>query len=93
VKIRTQLSLYVPQAISAPLEDQAPHITLADPGNPKALSNNAVSTAMLSGNLAITFPSAYRIQQEGFEPWQVLEQYTLSLPIAATPLPQETPAK
>lgn len=77
---------------AAVIKNQTPHITLAHPRNPKAPSNDfASAAAKLPGNLAITFTGVYRIQQEGFQPWQVLEQYTLSPPIEASKVPSQRP--
>ena len=56
---------------------QVPHITLAHPRNPRSPGNSLFTAGFLEGNLIITFACVRRIQQEGSEPWQVLEQYAL----------------
>jgi 2'-5' RNA ligase len=57
---------------------QTPHITLAHPRNPKSPNNNLSNAGRLPNELAFTFTSICRIQQEGSAPWWVLERYPLA---------------
>ena len=57
---------------------QSPHLTLAHPRNPKSAHNDLRTAEALSGGLTITFPVVSLIEQEGSEPWKILEEYPLA---------------
>jgi len=54
-----------------------PHITLAHPRNPKAPGNSLAVASRLPASTSITFDTICLIEQEGTEPWQVLESFHL----------------
>ena len=62
------------------IRDQKPHITLAHPRNPKAGGNSSGNTSALPEVIEVTFPSVCLIEQEGDEPWRLLETYELRGP-------------
>ena len=62
------------------MRSQQPHITLAHPRNPKAPGNNPTAAAALGSGLKARLASVCRVQQDGGEPWQVLQR--LPLPAA-----------
>lgn len=57
--------------------EQRPHLTLAHPRNPKARGNSLGNTSALPEVVEITFPNVHLIEQEGGEPWRLLETYEL----------------
>jgi 2'-5' RNA ligase len=59
------------------VREQKPHITLAHPRNPRSRGNSLSNTATLPEVIEVTFASVYLIEQEGGEPWRVLEEYEL----------------
>lgn len=60
------------------IRNQKPHMTLAHPRNPKSTGNSLGNASRLSEVIKITFPTISLIEQEGSEPWRVLERYELS---------------
>lgn len=62
---------------STHVRDQKPHITLAHPRNPMAEGNSLSNASVLPEVIDVTFPSIRLIEQEGDEPWRVLESYEL----------------
>jgi 2'-5' RNA ligase len=54
-----------------------PHITLAHPRNPKATGNSLAIASDLPAGLSITFDTICLIEQEGKEPWQLLQSFHL----------------
>lgn len=62
---------------SSRIRNQKPHITLAHPRNPRSGGSSSSSTSTLPEVIEVTFPSIHLIEQEGNEPWQLLETYEL----------------
>lgn len=62
---------------SSQVRDQAPHLTLAHPRNPRAPGNSLLAAAGLPEVLTLTFPVLSLIEQEGQAPWRVLETHRL----------------
>ena len=60
------------------IRNQRPHITLAHPRNPKSDGNLLGNTSRLPEMIEITFPTICLIEQQGNEPWRVLERYELA---------------
>ena len=54
-----------------------PHITLAHPRNPQAPGSSLASASCLAAGTSITFDSICLIEQEGKEPWQLLQSFPL----------------
>ena len=59
------------------IQNQKPHMTLAHPRNPKSAGNSLGNASRLPEIIKITFPTISLIEQEGSEPWRVLERYEL----------------
>jgi 2'-5' RNA ligase len=59
------------------VREQRPHITLAHPRNPRSEGNSPGNTSALPEVVEVTFPSVYLIEQDGAEPWRLLEEYEL----------------
>jgi 2'-5' RNA ligase len=59
------------------IRNQAPHITLAHPRNPKSVGNLVSAAAVLPAVITINFPAIYLIGQEASEPWRILARYHL----------------
>ncbi len=57
---------------SARVRDQAPHLTLAHPRNPRAPGNSLAAAAALPAPLTLTFPAVSLIEQAPLEPWVVV---------------------
>ncbi len=62
---------------STEIGKQTPHITLAHPRNPQAEGNSLAGAAGLPEGLVITFPMVRLIEQEGRQPWRVLQSFEL----------------
>ena len=59
------------------IRNQKPHITLAHPRNPKSTGNSLANTSTLPDVIKITFSTIYLIEQDGCQPWRVLQIYEL----------------
>ena len=59
------------------IRNQKPHMTLAHPRNPKSTGNALDNASRLPAIIKIIFPTVSLIEQEGNEPWRVLEKYAL----------------
>ena len=59
------------------IRNQKPHITLAHPRNPKSTGNSLANTSTLPSVIKITFSTIYLIEQDGSQPWRVLQIYEL----------------
>ena len=53
------------------------HITLAHPRNPRAPGNSMASAMRLPAALSFTFPTVSLIEQDGDQPWMLLEAFEL----------------
>ena len=62
---------------SKTIRNQAPHITLAHPRNPKSAANSLGATAALPDVITINFSMIYLIEQEAGEPWRIVTRYEL----------------
>jgi 2'-5' RNA ligase len=62
---------------SASIRTPRPHITLAHPRNPKAPGNSLASASGLPASLSITFDTLCLIEQEGKEPWRLIQSFHL----------------
>ncbi|HUR96817.1 MAG TPA: 2'-5' RNA ligase family protein [Pyrinomonadaceae bacterium] len=60
---------------SRTIREQMPHITLAHPRNPLSPGNTASNSRQIDSGVELTFPSIYLIEQEGRDPWRILERY------------------
>jgi hypothetical protein len=61
---------------SSQIRNQQAHLTLAHPRNPRS-PGNSPGNVSLPELIEITFSSIHLIEQDGNEPWQVLERYEL----------------
>lgn len=57
----------------ARIRHHSPHITLAHPRNPKAIGNCLEIANQLPDRMQITFRLVFRIEQNGSDPWQILD--------------------
>ena len=62
---------------SRTVRDQAPHITLAHPRNPKSIGNCLANANVLPEIISVTFTSIWFIEQTGKTPWRVLKTFEL----------------
>ena len=60
------------------IRNQKPHMTLAHPRNPQSTGNSLGNASSLPAIIKVTFPTISLIEQEGNEPWRLLERYELS---------------
>ena len=59
------------------IRQQAPHLTLAHPRNPRAPQNLPENLAAVPRGLVITFTHVQLIRQEGTAPWQIIAAHAL----------------
>jgi 2'-5' RNA ligase len=59
------------------IRQEAPHITLAHPRNPKSPGNSPANTGDFPQLSSITFHSVCLIEQQGRAPWKLLREFRL----------------